>query len=142
MPTAVESITPAKASLLGSVMIGPSELPLSQMTLPQLLASHSLKLVHRRGPASSQIMSAMLKKTILPKVEINTPNGMVTLTNAHVVKGMPSLPKQGTGRQLGSSSAELNDTNELEEFDLTFSKITYTNGLKSKSGQDDWTSQT
>jgi type VI secretion system Hcp family effector len=29
-------------------------------------------------------------------------------------------------------------TNELEEFDLTFQKITYTNVLKSKSTTDDW----
>jgi len=31
-------------------------------------------------------------------------------------------------------------TNELEEFDLVFNKITYTNNLKSKSGMDTWAS--
>jgi hypothetical protein len=29
-------------------------------------------------------------------------------------------------------------TNELEEFDLVFQKITYTNIFKSKGGTDDW----
>jgi hypothetical protein len=140
MPTAVESITPAKAFLVGSVMIGPSGLPLSPMTLPQLLASRSLKLVHRRGPVSSQIISAGLKKTILPKVEINTPNGTVTLTNAQIVKGVPFLPKHGTGRQGGRAGS--NDTYEIEEFDMTFSDVTFTNVFKNKSGKDSWSSQT
>jgi hypothetical protein len=126
----IESIAPAKACLVGSVMtIRPPGLPLSQLTLPQLLASRSLKLVHRRGLVSSQLMSAMLKKTILPRVEINTPNGVVTLTNAQIVKGVP-LPKHGTGRR--------NDTDELEEFDLVFSKFTCT-WQGGKGGQDDWT---
>jgi type VI secretion system Hcp family effector len=33
-------------------------------------------------------------------------------------------------------------SNEIEEFDLTFDKIIYTNTLKSKSGQDSWSAQT
>lgn len=32
-------------------------------------------------------------------------------------------------------------TNELESFDLTFTKITYSNDLKSKSSIDDWMTQ-
>jgi len=87
-------------------------------------------------------MSAVLKKTILPKVEINTPNGIVTLTNAQIVKGVPFLPKHGTGRQGEGGHAEPNDTYEIEEFDLTFSTITFTNVFKSKSGKDSWSSQT
>ncbi|MGD0530602.1 MAG: type VI secretion system tube protein TssD [Polyangiaceae bacterium] len=33
-------------------------------------------------------------------------------------------------------------TNELEEFDLVFQKLTYSNTIKSKSAQDDWNAMT
>jgi len=33
-------------------------------------------------------------------------------------------------------------TNELEEFDMVFTKLTYSNAIKSKSAQDDWTAMT
>jgi type VI protein secretion system component Hcp len=139
MPTAVEHITQANSYLVGRVMIGSHGVPLSQMTLPQLQGGRSLKLVHRRGPASSLLVSAMVNKSILPKVEINTPTGVVTLTNAQILKSGISLPKHGTGRPGG----ERNDTNELEEFDLTFQKIIYTNISKGgKSSKDDWTPTT
>jgi type VI secretion system secreted protein Hcp len=33
-------------------------------------------------------------------------------------------------------------TNELEEFDMVFTKLTYSNAIKSKSAQDDWSAMT
>jgi hypothetical protein len=41
----------------------------------------------------------------------------------------------------GSATAQTH-TNELEEFDLTFQKIVFTNTIKSDSAQDDWSAQT
>jgi len=92
MPTAVERITPTKSFLVGSVVFGPFGQPLSQMNLPQVRTGGSLKLVHSLWPVSPQIRSAMLNKTILPTVEINTPTGMVTLVNAKIVNIKPYVP--------------------------------------------------
>lgn len=146
-----ESVTPAKACLVGSVMIGPSGSPLSQMTLPQLLASRSLKVVHRFGPVSPQLRSAMLNKSILPKVEINTPNGIVTLVNAQIVNIKPYVPHATPERSMPPSGfvagvyavkdgtvPKRRNPHELEEFDLVFNKITYTNVLGGKAAQDSW----
>jgi hypothetical protein len=78
MPTAVERIALTQRSLAGSDIIGPFDQPLSwmtfQMNLQVLRTGGSLKVI---GPVSSQVRSAMLENTILPKVEIKTPNGTV-----------------------------------------------------------------
>ena len=70
-----ESISPTKWSLAGSV------------TTPAYLlrTSNSLKVVRPFGPLTSQIRFAMRAKSILPLVEINTPDGKVTLVNAKIV---------------------------------------------------------
>jgi len=44
----------------------------------------------------------------------------------------------GSGDELESQLS----TNELEEFDLVFQKLTYSNTIKSKSAQDDWNAMT
>jgi len=136
----IESITPAASSLVGSVLIGPNEQPLTPTNLPQLLAGRSLKLLHARGLVSSQIMSAMLNKTVLPKVEINTSNGVITLTNVQIVRGVPFPPRHGSGGK--GTRPEQTHSNEIEEFDLTFNTIIYTVKLKSKAGQDSWSATT
>jgi type VI secretion system secreted protein Hcp len=46
------------------------------------------------------------------------------------------------GKFSGNSDTEQTHSNEIEEFDLVFNQIVYTNALKSKSGQDSWSSQT
>jgi len=136
----IESFTPARACLLGSVMTsGAVGQPLSPMTFQQIRASRSLKLVRRLDLVSSQIRSAILKKSILPKVEIYTSSGVITLTNALIVQVRPYRPKHGTGRHGGSSGT---GRNELEEIDWWFEWVTYTNDQGGKSGQDGWNATT
>jgi type VI secretion system secreted protein Hcp len=60
--------------------------------------------------------------------------GKIALTDAAIAK-YTWKPKP---HRHGSSSSQAH-TNELEEFDLTFSKITYSNVFASKSSKDDWT---
>jgi hypothetical protein len=134
MPTAVERVASTDWSLVGSVMIGPFEQSLSwltyQMNLPLLRRKGcSLKVIHRFGPVSSQISSAMLKKTILPKVKITTPNGAVTLVNAKIVGIVPHFR---------GGHSEGSDTYERTEISLTFQKIdvAWTGG--GTTAQDDW----
>jgi type VI secretion system secreted protein Hcp len=42
----------------------------------------------------------------------------------------------------GGETLEQVHTNELEEFEMVFTKLTYSNAIKSKSAQDDWTAMT
>jgi hypothetical protein len=109
----MEIIAPAKWSLVGSVTT-PAHL---------LRTGNSLKIVHRFGALSSGIMSAMLAKSIVPKVEINTPNGTVALVNANIVGIAPYFPPA----KPKGSHVEGADTNELEEIQITFQTITYGN---------------
>jgi hypothetical protein len=80
----------------------------------------------------------MRNQTRLGKVEIHTPHGMVTLTNALIVKGGLYLPSQaGAGGNRNRTTGEHTDTNELEEFSFVFGKIRVEN--LSGSASDDWT---
>lgn len=75
----------------------------------------------------------MVAESILPKVEINTPNGKVTLVNAKIVgiaRYVPPPKSKG-------SHVEGVDTNELEEFSFTFQKITVEN-LAGTSASGGW----
>ena len=133
MPTAVERIDPTGWSLVGSVMIGPFEQSLSgltfQMNLPQLRRTGgSLKVIHRFGPLSPQIRSAVFKNTILPKVEIKTPNGTVALVNAKIEGILPHFE---------SGHSEGQDNHEQTEMLFSFQKIEWTSG--GTTAQDDWT---
>ena len=130
MPTAVERIDPLGWSLAGSAMIGQFEQSLSWLTFRMNLrrTGGSLKFIRRFGPLSSSIRSAMLKKTNLPKVEINTANGTVTLENAQIV----SIAPHSKG-----GHPEGRDTYEQEEVSFSFQKITWTDS--GKTAQDDWT---
>jgi len=135
MPTAVERISPAKWSLTGSVMIGPFDQSLSRMTfqmnLPQLRRrGGSLKVIHHFGPLSSQIKDAILKKTILHKVEIKTPNGTVMLVNAQIVSMVPHYK---------GGHSEGQDTHEQTEILISFQKIDWTGC--GTTAQDDWNAQ-
>jgi hypothetical protein len=134
MPTAVERAASTDWSLVGLVMIGPFEQSLSWLTFQMNLAQlrrkgRSLTVIHRFGPLSSQISSAMLKKTILPKVGIKTPHGTVTLVNAKIVKIVPHF----TG-----GHSESSDTFEIEKIKFSFQQIdvVWTDGGKSFS--DAW----
>lgn len=133
----IESFTPARACLLGSVMTsGPFGQPLSPMIVARLLASRSLKLVRRLDLVSSQIRSAMLQKTILPKVEITTPNAKVTLVNAQVVKIDPYHPPVKPKHTHPKGSG----TNEGTLVSITFNKIdiTWNKHHHKNPFQDDW----
>jgi hypothetical protein len=137
MPTAVERVASTDWSLVGSVMIGPFEQSLSwltyQMNLLQLRRKGcSLNVIHRFGPGSSQIRNVMLKKTVLPKVKINTPNGAVTLVNAKIVTIGSYHPP------LGGTHSEIHDTDELEEVKFSFQQIEveWTDG--GTTAQDNW----
>ena len=56
----------------------------------------------------------------------------ITLTNAVISNVHRYTPR------LGSSDSEVHDTDELEEIQFTFQKITYTNVAGSTSTSDDW----
>jgi type VI protein secretion system component Hcp len=121
----VESIGPGRWRLAGSVKSAEHLLPLS----------HSLKLTRHINALSPQIQFAAIIKSTLPKVEIKTPGGIVTLLNAKIVDVASPVrrytPNEGTSR-------ELYHANELEEIDLTFRTITFTNAKSSTSASDDW----
>jgi hypothetical protein len=124
----IEIIAPAKWSLVGSVTT-PAHL---------LRTSNSLQIVHRFGVVSSGIRSAMLAKSILPIVEINTPNAKVILVNATIVNIAHYVPPAKSK----GSHVEGGDTNELEEFQITFQKITVENLGAGTSAADNWTNVT
>lgn len=118
----LETISPSRWSLAASITT----------PLQVLQSSHSLKLIRRFDALSSQIRSAMNAKSILPVVEINTPNSMVTLTNAKVVNIVPHVPHPKPKGPKGV------DTHELEEFDFTFAKIVISNKIGKKADTDSW----
>jgi len=104
-----------------------------------------LTITRQIGAASPQLLSAHWNNEVLSSVGIeivgrpDTGKGEVvvsriTLTNAtisNIHRYTPSL----SGHQ-----SSPHDTNQLEEFDLVFQKITYTNVMGSTSAADDWTS--
>ncbi len=133
----IESFTPARACLLGSVMTsGPFGQPLSPLIVAQLQASRSLKLVRRLDLVSSQIRFAMLKKSILPKIEISAPNANITLVNAQIVNiepyQPPVKPKHTHPKGSGANAGTL--------VSITFNKIdiTWTKHHHKAPFQDDW----
>ena len=71
-----------------------------------------------------------------------TPIARITLTNASIANYKTFHDLQGpTSNHPRPGSTSLH-TNELEEFELVFQKITFTEVLKSKGGTDDWLAQT
>jgi type VI protein secretion system component Hcp len=76
----------------------------------------------------------MNAKSILPKVEINTGNGKVTLVNATIVNIVPHVvPVTPKG-----SHAEGLDTHEQEQVSFTFQKIEYTGTSGGLASADSW----
>ena len=118
----LETISPSRWSLAGSVTT----------PLQVLQSSHSLKLIRRFDALSSQIRSAMHAKSILPVVEINTPNSMLTLTNAKVVNIVPHVSHAKPEGLKGAG------TNELLEFDITFARIVVSHKISKKANTDNW----
>ena len=125
MEIPVEIIAPAKWSLVGSVTT-PAHL---------LRTSNSLQIVHRFGVLSSGIRSAMLAKSILPEVEINTPNGKLTLVNAKIVNIAHYFPPAKSK----GSDVEGVDANEQEELHFVFQRITIGNLNAGTSVTGGWT---
>lgn len=95
----------------------------------------------------------MLKRTILPKVEINTPNGKVTLVNAQIVNIGPYVPHRTPERSdppsgfvagvyaVPDSTGKPGRRNlhEEEEVQITFQRIDVTWPSKGdKTMKDDW----
>jgi hypothetical protein len=115
-------------------------------------------LINATGPGGVPLPNA---EQIRTSARIRTkPPGTVSITTqagspaavalAHLGRCMPpacqiEIRELGpTGQVLGShtfsggTATEQNHTNELEEFSLTFQKITYANVDSSKSATDDW----
>ena len=107
-----------------------------------------LVITKEKGSSSPLLFNAVCTREVLPSLDLyftqGNPNGTeqvfvtITLTTATIVgyktsHGLPSPPKRHP--TLGASSVH---TNELEEFDLVFSKITYTWVKGGKSVSDDW----
>jgi type VI secretion system Hcp family effector len=104
------------------------------------------------GGASPQLLNAHWTSEVLQSVVIQihgpsssqggggeTLHHTISLTNAQIAGYTRNVrPPFNPGH--GGSSRSQSLTNELEEFQLTFQKITYTNVFNSKSASDDWTS--
>ena len=122
-------ITPQRWSLVGSVVTPayPSR------------KGKSLEVVRPFGILSSAIWSAMFKKSTLPKVEINSPKGTITLVNATLVNIGRYLAPVTTPKGSHTSSQESEDTYELEEYSFTFQSIVVENLAGSTSTTDDVT---
>jgi type VI protein secretion system component Hcp len=124
----VESITPAKWCLLGSI-------PTPEYLLRTSL---SLQVFHRIGLLSPQIRSALNARSTLPLVEIHTWNDTVSLVNATVVAIVPPV-RHSTGK--GSTGSKGLNTHELERIEIAFQKIDITfngSGKKGKGALDNW----
>jgi type VI protein secretion system component Hcp len=71
---------------------------------------------------------------ILPKLEITTPSGKVTLWNARIV-GIGLVPQQhGSSSKHGGNAG----THELERVSFTFRKIDIENTGGGTAATDDW----
>jgi hypothetical protein len=87
------------------------------------------------------ILSARIRTvghSLLPAVQLTDLSGMSMLL-AHVQILGPSKSRHNSPA-LGSGHSKSKNSNELEEFDLVFTKITLTNLVGSTSATDDWTS--
>ena len=128
----IESITPAKWCLLGSIP-APEYL---------LRTSRSLHVFHRIGLLSPQIRSAMNAGSILPLVEIYTGDCTVVLLNATVVAIVPPV-RHSTGK--GSTGSKGLNKHEEERIEIAFQKIDITftgSGKKGKTALDNWSAPT
>lgn len=140
------AITPRNASLIFSQM--KSDLAFNVGPLAGKRQHKPLTITKQFGAASPQLFNAHWTSEILQTVviQITGPNSgqggeqvyqRITLTNARIGRYTrymaPFQPKEGGGRQSHPGSSE------LEEFELTFQKITYENVGKSTSASDDWT---
>jgi hypothetical protein len=118
-----EILTPQRWSLRGSV-VTPAHL---------LHKGNSLQIVRPSGILSSSIWSAMLRRSILPNVEINTPKDKITLVNARIVSIKPAWHSQTPSHHSETSY-------EQTEVCFTFDKILIQNLLASTNPTDDWES--
>jgi type VI protein secretion system component Hcp len=106
--------------------------------IPSHASRCSLTLTRPRDALSPLIKSSVGK--LLTSVQITDPSGRsATLLNARITQPIATAPR---GKNHWASGPEALHSNEIEEFDLVFQKITFTNTLKSKSATDDWSAQT
>jgi hypothetical protein len=82
----------------------------------------------------------MLKKSVLPEVEIHTPNGKLTLVTANVVSIARYIPPFKLTRPPGEPAHETLTTSELEIFSFVFQSIKVENIAGTTSTNDDITS--
>jgi len=75
----------------------------------------------------------MLKKSILPNVEINTPEDKITLVNARIVSIKPAWQSQTPSHHSETSSVQ------SESVLFAFSQILIENLFASTNPADDWT---
>jgi|SRR5579872_5452936 len=92
------------------------------------------KLIRRKDALSSHIETAMAIHQVLPKVEVTTPSGKVTLWNARIVGIGPWTQKHGSSSKHTGNV----DTHELTQVSLTFMKIDTGNSQNNNAGVDDW----
>jgi len=104
--------------LAGSLKRGDTGLPpLNQSQIP--LGKGKLILLRRRDAFSPQISLAQKNQSVIPKLTVTTPSGQkVNFQNVRI--------------------AGQNDTNELEEIEITFQQIEYTWTQGGISDSDDW----
>jgi hypothetical protein len=118
-------------------IMSPSEWRLAgSVTTPAYLlrTGKSLTLVRSFGTLASRIWAAKNLKSVVPKVEIHTPDGIVTLVNAQVLGVVPHVGPS-SAKHSGSSSSE-----EWTAVSFSFRQIEYTSGggASASDSWDDW----
>jgi type VI secretion system Hcp family effector len=115
-------------------------------------SNNPIVIVKQRDSSSTQLFHALSTQELLPAVQLNFIRSggtggkeqvvsKITLTNAVISRVNQFRPTQFVPPKkpkLGGST-ENNNSNELEEFQLTFQKIDYSNVFNSRSASDDWT---
>jgi type VI protein secretion system component Hcp len=99
-----------------------------------------ITLIRKIDQLSPKIRAALGRN--LASLTVPDPNGgTFNLLNAVIQPRNSKLPPLGHSPKGGSSHGQVH-SNEQEEFNLVFQKITYSNSIKSKSASDNWTAFT
>jgi type VI secretion system Hcp family effector len=146
MAYGLKAITPRNLSQVLFQMAGESQAPAGQSTGKVQIST--IVITKEKDAASSQLFNVHCTQEVFPSLNLSfvrpssgageQPYFTISLTNGAIVNyktyhGLQAPPINHP--RPGSMSVH---TNELEEFQLTFQKITYTNVLKSKGATDDW----
>jgi len=145
-------ITPRNFSSLLSFSFG-SQRPLGAASgLPSGKRQHNpIVVTKQKDSASPLIFRACCTNETLRSIVISllqndvkgsggreTPFATITLTDASISKYKTFHGLQGSFSNNPRHTSTTAHTNETEEFELTFSKITFLNLLRSKGASDDW----